>query len=56
MEGLQASSAKLDNEFDLMLVEMRPHVLKLPHKSGKFFVYKWAVESSQRVISGVCIE
>lgn len=26
---------KLDTEFDHYLVDMKPYVLKLPHKSGK---------------------
>lgn len=28
-------STRLDTEFDQVLVEMKPHVLRLPHKSGQ---------------------
>lgn len=37
METPEEAVIKLDNEFDKTLVDMKPHVLKLPHKSGETF-------------------
>ena len=35
METHDTGYLKLDQEFDRCLAEMKPHVLKLPHKTGK---------------------
>ena len=34
MESHDTGYLKLDQEFDRCLAEMKPHVLKLPHKTG----------------------
>ena len=36
MENSDAECARLDAEFDRMLVDMKPYVLRLPHKSGQY--------------------
>ena len=33
--NMAESNHKLDEEFDQFLVDMKPHVLRLPHKTGK---------------------
>ena len=35
MESHVTNYLKLDQEFDKCLAEMKPHVLKLPHKTGE---------------------
>ena len=45
MDNIQGDSLKMDSEFDQMLVEMRPHVLKLPHKSGQDLTYNFITDS-----------
>ena len=35
METHVTNYLKLDQEFDKCLAEMKPHVLKLPHKTGE---------------------
>ena len=35
MDSHETGYLKLDQEFDRYLAEMKPHVLKLPHKTGK---------------------
>ena len=39
MDSPESIEMKLDTDFDEMLVEMKPHVLRLPHKSGMFLAY-----------------
>ena len=39
MDGTDASAVRLDTEFDQILVEMKPHVLRLPHKAGIHAIY-----------------
>lgn len=34
MDTADSGYMKLDQEFDRHLAEMKPHVLKLPHKTG----------------------
>lgn len=34
MDTADSGYMKLDQEFDRYLAEMKPHVLKLPHKTG----------------------
>ena len=34
MEGPETIVARLDLEFDQVLADMKPHVMRLPHKSG----------------------
>ena len=36
MDAHDSGYLKLDQEFDRLLAEMKPHVLKLPHKTGLF--------------------
>ena len=33
-EGTEDIVRRLDTEFDQLLADMKPHVLRLPHKSG----------------------
>ena len=35
MESPETLVSRLDSEFNHMLVDIKPYVLKLPHKSGK---------------------
>ena len=34
-ESTEETVRRLDSEFDQMLADMKPHVMRLPHKSGK---------------------
>ena len=36
-------TASLDRDFDEMLVNMKPYVLRLPHKSGEWTTVVWSV-------------
>ena len=40
MESEEEQWEKLDAEFDHFVVDMKPFVLKLPHRSGKIYVWK----------------
>ena len=41
MESHVTNYLKLDQEFDKCLAEMKPHVLKLPHKTGELIVVSY---------------
>ena len=35
MDAMDDVNGSLDRQFDKLLVEMKPYVMKLPHQSGK---------------------
>ncbi|KAG9343857.1 hypothetical protein JZ751_013241 [Albula glossodonta] len=52
MTQQENSWEKLDSEFDHQLVDMKPHVLKLPHKSERQRCALWIKKLCDPVVSG----
>ncbi|KAL8592673.1 hypothetical protein ACOMHN_037613 [Nucella lapillus] len=53
METPDETVLKLDEEFDKMLVDMKPHVLKLPHKSDRQRCAVWIKKFCEPPSSGI---
>ena len=52
-ESPETKVARLNLEFDQMLADMKPHVMRLPHKSGIFFIL---CDHSRTCSSGLLID
>ncbi|XP_076459677.1 uncharacterized protein LOC143292894 isoform X2 [Babylonia areolata] len=53
METPEEAVMKLDEEFDKMLADMKPHVLKLPHKSDRQKCAVWIKKLCEPPSSGI---
>ena len=52
-ERIEEIARKLDNEFDSILASMKPHVLKLPHKTERQKCALWIKKLCDNTFSGI---
>ena len=52
-ERIEEIARKLDSEFDSLLASMKPHVLKLPHKTERQKCAVWIKKLCDNSFSGI---